>query len=256
MRFEIAKKFKIDVAHAVTTQTLHRSENEICKRLHGHTVTVETLIVGKLSPINNMVIDYTLLDNFKKFLDTYFDHHLILGKNDIEKLPIKIDMNNFEDEQIIYLPSYIHCSNALKFKHNSKERITILPIQTTTAELLSWYLSIVLLGSLISDTNPILCDDFKVKVRYYETPNTYATPTKWFKLKYNKPLIYQFAYLNIANSNITVGFMEKLSEIATENDIYVDINELKYLDNNRDECKIIINKMIKQLTNYMSDIVK
>lgn len=87
----ISKEFTVDFAHIVTTQMFNNPEkyNAKCKNLHGHTFTFIAEIKGDLNPDTRMVIDYSILKDFKKIIDNFFDHQLIVSyKNfyDVEDL--------------------------------------------------------------------------------------------------------------------------------------------------------------------------
>ena len=75
---QISKEFTIDIAHIVTTQKLPSGMFCKCKQIHGHTVTVIPIITGTINKETRMVVDYTLLGDFKKMIDEYLDHKLVL----------------------------------------------------------------------------------------------------------------------------------------------------------------------------------
>jgi len=75
---EISKEFTVDIAHVIHTQQLPDKYFPKCKYIHGHTVVIKPIIIGTINEKTRMVYDYTLLNNFKKVIDTFFDHKFLL----------------------------------------------------------------------------------------------------------------------------------------------------------------------------------
>lgn len=67
--YTIAKRFTFDASH----QLHGLPDGHKCARLHGHTYTVELVLVGDLDGAG-MVYDYGNLAAFKQLIDTQLDH--------------------------------------------------------------------------------------------------------------------------------------------------------------------------------------
>ena len=73
----IRKKFKFEAAHRLCNSYTTR-----CRGIHGHSYKVELIIRGQPSTSDGMVMDFALVsDKFRTIID-YFDHSLILSKDD------------------------------------------------------------------------------------------------------------------------------------------------------------------------------
>lgn len=83
--YSITKSFTFEYGHRVWSQELDHtfSEGSLCKcrHLHGHSGTIEVRLSSK-ELINDMVFDFGNLAGFKKIIDAFFDHKMILDKND------------------------------------------------------------------------------------------------------------------------------------------------------------------------------
>jgi 6-pyruvoyltetrahydropterin/6-carboxytetrahydropterin synthase len=100
------KDLKFEAAHR-----LHNLNYESpCKSIHGHSYTVSVTVGTKSLDENGMVIDFTKLKLFQKWLDEEFDHSLIVSENDKELIDT--------------------------FK-NKNQKICIFPKEITTSELMS-----------------------------------------------------------------------------------------------------------------------
>ncbi len=67
----VAKRFGFDAAHF-----LPNYEGK-CKELHGHHWVVELAVEGEVNEKSGMVIDFVLLKEFLKVVETTFDHKLL-----------------------------------------------------------------------------------------------------------------------------------------------------------------------------------
>jgi len=156
-KYEISKKFQIDCAHRVYNQQLD-NEEEKCKRIHGHTYTIEVFIKSdKLS--RDMVLDFNRLKIVKKFLDDYLDHRLLVYIGDTElietfnKLLRSLGKCNAyglsEHYEFISLNSHVlsrllEKQHVLKLEHENPliNSVTLLPCNTTSERLGEWLIDI------------------------------------------------------------------------------------------------------------------
>ena len=98
--------FKFEAAHR-----LHNLDYESpCKSLHGHSYKVNLTISVKRLDFNGMVIDFSKLKTFQKWLDEKIDHSIILSKDDKE---------------------------LIKLFNNSKQKICIFDRFISTAEMMA-----------------------------------------------------------------------------------------------------------------------
>ncbi len=85
-QFSITKKFMFDFGHRVWPQVLDsdRSCNSPCKckHIHSHMGEVEIEIEAYLLNLEGMVIDFTELKFFKKWIDDTLDHKFIIDLSD------------------------------------------------------------------------------------------------------------------------------------------------------------------------------
>jgi len=62
-----------------------------CENIHGHSMWVDLSIKGNVNPATGILMDFgSVKKAFRNFLDTNFDHHLLLNDSDIlvnQKLP-------------------------------------------------------------------------------------------------------------------------------------------------------------------------
>ncbi|MFD4480387.1 6-pyruvoyl tetrahydropterin synthase family protein [Streptomyces sp. NPDC058471] len=72
-RYRIGKRFSFDAAH----QLAGLSEGHKCARLHGHTYTVELVLVAEELSAPGFVTDFGDLAPVKEFLDGHLDHRLL-----------------------------------------------------------------------------------------------------------------------------------------------------------------------------------
>ena len=78
--YKISKSYSFDAAHR-----LHHLEGaHKCRNLHGHTYTVTITLFSDTLNSDTMVKDFNDLAPFKRHLDTFYDHALIVDVNDIE----------------------------------------------------------------------------------------------------------------------------------------------------------------------------
>ena len=74
--YSIKKEFRFEAAHRLM---LHKGA---CANIHGHSYRVEVVIEAPEVNENGMVIDFGELDSFKDYLNSVFDHSLMLNRND------------------------------------------------------------------------------------------------------------------------------------------------------------------------------
>ena len=88
--FVIGKSFKYDGGHRIWNQNLNQHKGtelelckteEKCKCIHGHTVRIEACLQAD-ALIDDMVLDFNYLKPFKNFVDTWFDHKLVIFQDD------------------------------------------------------------------------------------------------------------------------------------------------------------------------------
>ena len=84
--FMIMKEFRFEAAHSLS----HLPEGHKCKRVHGHSYRVQVVIESpQLDDRGFCQLDYSDLDEFKKYLDETFDH-----RNLNEVLPFRTTAEN------------------------------------------------------------------------------------------------------------------------------------------------------------------
>ena len=76
MTYRICKQFEIATGHALSK---HKGK---CIRLHGHTRTVEVVVVADKLDANDMVCDFTVLKKSVGGVVNMYDHALMLNSND------------------------------------------------------------------------------------------------------------------------------------------------------------------------------
>lgn len=147
--YTIQKKFKFEYAHR-----LHNLKYEsACKNIHGHSAKV-LIEIGCEELKDSMVIDFTKLKEFQKWLDNTFDHSLIISKYDTKLLHIAMVMET---------------------------KIFTLPYDLTTAEHMAEFFTNqvkILIGDSVKSLKYI-------KVTMYETENNCAS----FEAKIEKEII-------------------------------------------------------------------
>ncbi len=103
--YSLKKEFKFECSHRLHNLTY----DSPCKNIHGHSYRVFVELETSDLDDNGMVIDFTKLKTFQKWLDRDFDHVLVISKDDTELINIMKK----------YLPT---------------NDITIFPYNMTTAE--------------------------------------------------------------------------------------------------------------------------
>lgn len=196
MKYMISKTFKADLAHIVETQNLglqsksNKSLINKCRLIHGHTVKIQVFIRGFLNEDTKMILDFNLLKPFKKFIDTFLDHRLVIASE--SKFPYMEIVKLFDD----YYKRVHGCDIIDEFEpklfmdeHNNVlaqtiSTFSILTIPATTAEYMSAYLAKIV--SILLDKETTLDEDLvDVKVAFYETETTYAE-TDFLSVRYWK----------------------------------------------------------------------
>jgi 6-pyruvoyltetrahydropterin/6-carboxytetrahydropterin synthase len=131
------RKIEFDAGHRVIG---HQNK---CKYLHGHRYVLE--VTAESSELDNlgMVVDFgELKDLVKTWIDEYFDHNVILSRED-EKLGSFI--SSITGQKVYYLDD------------------------NPTAENIALYLKKVIFPKIFQDSH------FKItKVKLYETPNCFV----------------------------------------------------------------------------------
>jgi 6-pyruvoyltetrahydropterin/6-carboxytetrahydropterin synthase len=146
--FKLKKKnFKFDCSHRLS----HLDYDSPCKNIHGHSYKVNVSIKSAHLDKNGMVIDFSKLKEFQKYLDDYYDHALIIYQGDKELIEFAK-------------------------KNNQKHLIYNKP---TTAENMATELNDRLCGMI--DTKFIT----SITVEVYETENNSASYTISKVLDYN-----------------------------------------------------------------------
>jgi 6-pyruvoyltetrahydropterin/6-carboxytetrahydropterin synthase len=77
----IAKRFTFDAAHRLLTCP----EGHKCRRLHGHTYTVEVVLQGPVNPATGFVVDYDHIAKAWEPLNAMLDHQYL---NDVPGLEL------------------------------------------------------------------------------------------------------------------------------------------------------------------------
>lgn len=134
---EITRRIEFDAGHRVI------GHEHKCKYLHGHRYVLEVSVTAPKLDHLGRVFDFGLLkETIKKWIDQYFDHNVILHKND-KKLGELI--NNHTGQEVYYLEN------------------------NPTAENIALHLKNDIIPTLFQN------DLFDiVKVKLYETPNCYV----------------------------------------------------------------------------------
>jgi 6-pyruvoyltetrahydropterin/6-carboxytetrahydropterin synthase len=133
----ITKKIEFDAGHRVIG---HANK---CKYLHGHRYVLEVTVCSAELDDLGMVMDFgTLKEAIKHWIDTHWDHNLILHEDDAEFGELVAQKTG---QKIYYLPS------------------------NPTAENLALYLRDKILPDLLRDF-PLQ----GLKVKLFETPNSFV----------------------------------------------------------------------------------
>lgn len=153
--YRIGKTFKYDGGHRIYNQDLNKfcgtklesdNKEEKCKCIHGHTVKIIAELASE-ELIDDMVIDFNYLKAFKKDIDKWFDHKLVVYKED----PLaKFFIKHMED-----VPEEVKYG-------------IIISSFNPTAENLSRYFYTVL-SDLLKDIKV-----FVTSMKVYETETSYA----------------------------------------------------------------------------------
>ena len=126
------------------------SKHDKCARVHGHNYQIEVEIEGELNE-NNMIIDFSLFKESVGEILKELDHKTLLPENSKD-----FDINTNEKEVVVTT-----CDD--KRYRFPREDVILLPIEATTAELMSIYFH-----DLIKKQFP----GFKVTVIMSETPTS------------------------------------------------------------------------------------
>ena len=134
-KISCSKRLEFDAGHRVPS---HEGK---CKMLHGHRYGAEFTFVTDDLDQSGMVIDFAIIKSrLKRWIDHYWDHNIILDQCD-KDLGNKISA--ITGQNVFYLPYH------------------------PTAENMALH--------LLHDVCPSLFDQVQcVKVKLYETPNSYA----------------------------------------------------------------------------------
>jgi len=136
-------KLTIASAHMIT-------RHDKCARLHGHNYQVEVEIEGELDK-SNMIIDFSVFKSKVGEILVKFDHKVLLPQRS-KDLNIEI-----EEKQVIVLTC-----DGRRYRF-PKEDVELLPLESTTVELLSKYIH-----DLIKEVYP----QFMITVEIAETPTS------------------------------------------------------------------------------------
>ncbi|MFW9851521.1 MAG: 6-pyruvoyl tetrahydropterin synthase family protein [Candidatus Thorarchaeota archaeon] len=134
-------KLTIASAHMLT-------RHDKCARLHGHNYQIEVEIEGELDE-SNMIIDFGVFKSKVGEKLAKFDHKILLPQRS-EDLDFEID-----EKQVI-----ITTCDGRRYRF-PKEDVVLLPLESTTVELLSKYIH-----DLIKEEYP----QFKITIEIAETP--------------------------------------------------------------------------------------
>jgi len=188
----ISKEFHAHIAHLVPTQDLPQPYKPKCRNLHGHTVTIIANIKGFINNKTRMLIDYTLLDSFKQFIDIYLDHKLILARPFHKYAESIYDM--FNKLSLSKEKGCFHMLNDIVVA-STQSHVTCLNVESTTAEDMSFYLGIILLGIIHSVSPKYKGFITDVYVEFKETPKSSAIsylPRKIMNPKYYPEFIKEY----------------------------------------------------------------
>lgn len=125
-------------------------KHDKCSRLHGHNYEIEVEVEGDLDE-NNMLIDFGPFKTSVSSMIMELDHKIILPEKNSE-LDIKLDQKQ-----------YIISTCDKKFYRFPKEDVVLVPLESTTVELLSKYLH---------DKLKERYSKFKITVTIAETPTS------------------------------------------------------------------------------------
>ena len=193
----ISKTFKADLAHIVESQHLPDDFHCKCRFIHGHTVHIEAFIASNTLAFNRMVLDYTLLQYFRYFIDTFLDHCLILPKETkfpYEKL-LELYDAFYEKTFSIDTTWKDYIGKTIVFEYNGVDlaqrisTVSLLNIESTTAEDMSEYLRTIL-AICLQQTSEYYSDldfikDLYVAINFKETSSTNA----WSSFKQVKDIL-------------------------------------------------------------------
>ena len=126
------------------------SKHDKCARVHGHNYQIEVEIEGELNE-SNMIIDFSLFKKGVSKILKELDHKTLLPENSKD-----FDIKTKEKEVVVTT-----CDDK-KYRF-PREDVKLLPIEATTAELMSIYFH-----DLIKRQFP----EFKVTVILSETPTS------------------------------------------------------------------------------------
>ena len=137
--FKITKEFKFEYAHA-----LNLDYNSPCTNVHGHSAVVKVTLYSTKLNKSGMIIDFKDLKFIQEYLDSNFDHRLILQNNTKSKVVTK----------------------------NLSITITFVNDNPTAENLAK------LIGTYISNNILRICEDiYCIDVEFFETAKNSATYT-------------------------------------------------------------------------------
>ena len=113
------EKIRFSSAHVIP-------EYEKCGRLHGHTYAVHVKLFGEPDK-KGIILDFSIIKEQLMYLVKKLDHKIIIPKNS-KFAKIKIDKNS------------VHMNTLGKKYVFPKEDCILLPIDSTSAEKLSYYI--------------------------------------------------------------------------------------------------------------------
>jgi 6-pyruvoyltetrahydropterin/6-carboxytetrahydropterin synthase len=126
------------------------SKHDKCARIHGHNYQIEVEIEGELNE-SNMIIDFSLFKQGVSEIFKELDHKTLLPENSKD-----FDIKSNEKEVVV-------TTSDDKRYRIPREDVKLLPIEATTAELMSRYFH-----DLIKRQFP----EFKITVIMSETPTS------------------------------------------------------------------------------------
>jgi 6-pyruvoyl tetrahydropterin synthase/QueD family protein len=136
-------RHNIEVAHR-----LYRTRGK-CEAIHGHSMWVELELHGTVAPETGMVsgLDFGVVkQNFRKYLDNSYDHHLLLNDED----PFAGNLNIQDEEGWVRLPGLV-----------------VMPGKDPTTENIALDISLWAKNTFIFNTSPP--DPYHVGVTVWET---------------------------------------------------------------------------------------
>jgi len=195
----ISKVFKADLAHIVESQFLPEDFHCKCRFIHGHTVHIEAFIASNALQPNRMVLDYSLLQHFKHFIDIFLDHCLILPKE--TKFPYEKLLELYDE---FYEKAFgvdrtwnDYVGKTIVFGYKGKDlakrmsTVSLFDVESTTAEDMSKFLRTALAITLqqTSEYYPDLdfIEDLYVAINFKETASTNA----WSSFKQVKDILQE-----------------------------------------------------------------